>query len=135
MEDLASKLSALLESPEGLERVKSLAGMIMQGGDSAAPERERARDGEESGGFGGGIGNALAALTGGDGAPSGAEMQMMMKAVGLLRRFSVADDKNTRLLLALRPHLSEERQGRVDTALQIIKLLSVMPLLTEGGIL
>jgi len=131
MEDLASKLSSLLESPEGLERVKSLAGMLTQSGASSAPEEEKPR--AESGA--GGLGGVLSALTGSDGAPSAGDMQMMMKMLGLLRRFNTSDDKNTRLLLALRPHLSEERQRRVDTALQIIKLLSVMPLLTEGGIL
>ncbi len=44
-------------------------------------------------------------------------------------------DERSRLLLALRPHLGEERRARVDKAIKLLRLASVMPLLKESGIL
>lgn len=48
---------------------------------------------------------------------------------------SKGDDDRTRLLLALRPHLSEERRPRVDRAVKLLKLASVLPLLQETDLL
>ena len=44
------------------------------------------------------------------------------------------DDARTRLLLALKPHLSEKRRERVDRAIKLMKLISIMPLITESGL-
>ena len=44
-------------------------------------------------------------------------------------------DERSRLLLALRPHLGEERRERVDKAIKLLRIVSVMPLLKESGIL
>ena len=44
------------------------------------------------------------------------------------------DDDRVRLLLALRPHLGEERRQRVDRAVQILKLIAMWPLLRDTGI-
>ena len=48
---------------------------------------------------------------------------------------SVSNDKNTELLLALRPLLKEERQEKVDKAVKILKLLAVWSVLKDSGIL
>ena len=44
-------------------------------------------------------------------------------------------DKNTELLLALRPHLREERQKRLDTALKLLKLWHIWKTLQSAGLL
>lgn len=44
-------------------------------------------------------------------------------------------DKNTSLLLALKPHLSEERQKKADQAILMMKILRVLPMIAESGIL
>lgn len=44
-------------------------------------------------------------------------------------------DKNTRLLLALKPHLREENREKVDSALKLMKIMSILPLLKDSGIL
>lgn len=44
-------------------------------------------------------------------------------------------DKNTRLLLALKPHLRPENQQKVDNALRLMKILDLLPLLKEAGLL
>ena len=44
------------------------------------------------------------------------------------------DDDRVRLLLALRPHLSKEKQNRLDKAVKMLKLLDIAPLLSQAGI-
>lgn len=45
------------------------------------------------------------------------------------------DDESVRLLLALRPHLKDERKLRVDTAVKILKLIRLAPILKQSGLL
>ncbi len=47
---------------------------------------------------------------------------------------SGSDDSRTRLLLALKPNLSEKRRERVDRAIKLMKLISIMPAITESGL-
>lgn len=44
-------------------------------------------------------------------------------------------DKNTELLLALKPHLKEEKQDKVDKVIKIFKLISLWPAIKESGLL
>ena len=46
-----------------------------------------------------------------------------------------ADDKNTELLRALKPHFSEERAKKVDDAVRILQLIRLLPLVRESGLL
>jgi len=45
------------------------------------------------------------------------------------------NDARTSLLLALKPHLSEAKQEKVDTAIKILRLLDLLPILKESGVL
>ena len=45
------------------------------------------------------------------------------------------EDDSTRLLAALRPLLGEARQKKLDEASKILKLLHLLPLLKESGVL
>ena len=45
------------------------------------------------------------------------------------------EDGSTRLLAALRPLLGEARQKKLDEAAKILKLLHLLPLLKESGVL
>jgi hypothetical protein len=44
-------------------------------------------------------------------------------------------DKNSELLLALKPHLSAERQQKVDKAIKLLKLIAVWNMAKESGLL
>ena len=46
-----------------------------------------------------------------------------------------SDDERTALLKALRPLLSEQRQKKTDEAIKILRLMSLLPLLRDSGIL
>lgn len=76
---------------------------------------------------------ALSGLLGGNGL-DGDTIQTIMKLAPLLATFR-EEDKNTRLLHALRPHLGEERQKKLDEAVRILSLLRIVPLLKGQGIL
>ena len=46
-----------------------------------------------------------------------------------------SDDERTAFLKALRPLLGEARQKKTDEAIKILRLLSLLPLLRETGLL
>lgn len=74
---------------------------------------------------------------GGGGSPLGGvtpEMLNMVTKLGpLLSRVNQEDD-STRLLNALRPLLSGERQKKVDEAMKILQMMRLLPLLKESGV-
>lgn len=47
---------------------------------------------------------------------------------------SRGNDNRTALLLALRPHLSDKRQERLDTAVRLLRVADMLPLLQESGL-
>lgn len=116
MDDLASKLGELLNSPGAVDKMKSLAGLL--GGASApaqSPEPTQETD------------SLLAGL-------DGDMLQTIMKMAPLLSNFRQEDD-STRLLRALRPMLSEERQKKLDEGTKLLQLMRMLPLLKNSGIL
>lgn len=56
------------------------------------------------------------------------------KLAGIMGAVS-GSDKNTELLLALKPHLTERRQERIDKAIKLLKLLAVWDVLKDSGML
>lgn len=44
-------------------------------------------------------------------------------------------DKNSDLLLAIKPHLRPENQKKIDNAMSMLKIMSLLPLLKESGFL
>lgn len=55
--------------------------------------------------------------------------------LGKLSNAFAGDDKRTTLLKALKPMLSEERQQKADEAIKILKIIQIIPLLRESGLL
>lgn len=115
MEDLTGRLSELLNSPEGLEQIKNVAGML---------------------GLSGGLPGAAEPAAIPSAAPTPVSNDMMssfMKFAPLLGRLQ-GDDETTRFLAALRPMLGEERQKKLDEAVKILRLIRLLPLLKDTGI-
>lgn len=81
---------------------------------------------EDSGGDSGGD-------SAGEGLFSGIDIGTMAKAASLLSAAGSSDD-NEKLLLALRPLLREENRSKLDTAVRLLKLFSLLPLLRESGL-
>ena len=115
MDDLSSKLTELLSDPESMNRVRQMAESILgESGEEipapAAPDISA-------------IGDML----------GGGELQSIISVISKMK--SAGDDSRVQLISALRPHLSEERRKRADTAIKILKLLDVLPLIKESGLL
>lgn len=64
----------------------------------------------------------------------GIDLNMIM-GLGKVLSAAGSDDKNTALLMALKPHLSSQRQGKVDKAVRLLKMYSMFIALKDSGML
>lgn len=139
MDDIAGKISELLSSPEGMDKIKQMAGALFSdGGINPTPQNlndntrdistsEQQNNGDMLGQLLGNFANSGFSL------PDGFDP---LKLIGLMSALnSGADDKRAGLLLALKPHLSVDRQERVDKAVKLLKIASLLPVLKEQGLL
>ena len=127
MEDLAEKLNGILSSPEGQEQLKEIAAMFSGTG---APDF--------AGIFGQKSEPPASAEKAEPNEPGVETPQIDMAAIAGIQkmvRSMNTNDKNTQLLLALKPHFSEARQKRVDNAVKMLRLMSLLPMLKQSGIL
>ena len=128
MDDIVAELSSFIESKEGMDTIKNLASSLMSGdGDVSSMLSSLMSNGAES---------VISSPKKEEPAdfPSFAPDQLasIMSVMSALNKSG--DDARTRLLLALKPHLSEKRRERVDRAIKLMKLISIMPLITESGL-
>ena len=65
---------------------------------------------------------------------SGIDLSSIMKIQEIMGAVS-GKDKNSELLLALKPHLSPEKQKKADKAIKLIKLLTIWNFIKDSGIL
>lgn len=107
MDELNERLSALLSDPDGMEKIKEMAQNLL-GGTSPAPTNSISDNSEID----------IAAVT---------KMLTMIKS-------NNKDDNRIKLLLALKPNLSDEKQQKVDSAIKILKLVDLAPLLKDAGL-
>lgn len=111
-----NRITDILKDEESLRQLSELADMLRTG-DFSEGCTETAADtktGENSGNI--------------------PDMDMMLKMTTLAGAMN-SQDKNTELLMALRPHLSEQGQQRLDRAIKILKLISVYEMAKESGLL
>lgn len=126
MDDIASKITELLNDPEGMQKISSMANTLMQSNNDNTNN----------------ISDIMSAVTTKQNEDNSADnfsidpMQMgnIMKMMSLIKKQNT-DDDNTRLLLALKPHLSDERKKKVDKALSLLKIAKLLPVLKESGIM
>lgn len=144
MDDLASKLGEMLNSPGALDQIKSIAGLLGgTGSNSNSPLSgilgSLASNPQLAGLLGGAASNSTppAPQPEQKESPPGVDgemLQTIMKIAPLLSTFRQEDD-NTRLLRALRPMLCEERQKKLDEAIKLLQLMRLLPLLKGSNLL
>lgn len=140
MDDLSQKIDSLLNSPEGMQKIQAAMAALGQsapstGADAAQPPPTAESSGDV---------NLLTQLLGGLGGssvpeppkaaePSSASLPDLSKIMQLMPLLSSLnkEDENTTLLKALRPYLHGEREKRVDDAIQMMKVMKLVPLLTD----
>lgn len=115
MDDLSNKISDFLSDPAAMEKIKSMASMFSNSQEStAAPEPKKASQSTDSG--------------------MNFDPSMLAKMTGLLGTMHQGDPR-VDLLLALKPNLSEPRRKKVDDAINLLRIVKIMPILREQGIL
>lgn len=140
MDDLNQMLDSILSDPKSMEQLKAAAralgldpdGPPPAGGQSApvAPAAGQAPAPDLS---------ALAALLGGTQRQSQPQQPTLDPNALLLIQSVITrlnqPDKNIELLRALKPHFSAGRATRVDSAIRMMQLFSLLPVLRESGLL
>ncbi len=143
MDDLAGKLNEILNSPEGMAQVQSLAQMLgqsQQESGSPAPSSPSGANNGNGASLGalssllGGMNNSSPATAGGGALPDANTLQMITRLTPMLSAARQEDD-STRLLHALRPLLGPERQKKLDEAIRLLQIMRMLPLLRQSGLL
>ena len=109
MDDLNQKLSQILNDPESMNRVREMAEDILGENPKPKPKDD--------------ISDFI----------NDSDLVNVMSLVTRLN--SNSNDSRSTLLTALKPHLSEPKREKVDTAIKILRLLELLPILKESGVL
>ena len=112
MDDITEKLNSLLSDSESVRQLSELAEMMNSKSDKKNDETSAPKTDTED-------------------IP---DIGKLIELTGVISSAS-GDDKNTELLLALRPHLSEERQKKLDKAVRMLKIMTILSAAKENGLL
>ena len=113
MDDIMGKISELLSDEESVKQLSELAQMLVSDGEKNDGNDEKTE------------------RTVSEDQPDIASMLRLTSLIGEASK----QDKNTDLLLALKPHLGSEKQKRVDKAIKLLKLLAIWNIAKESGLL
>ncbi len=110
MDDLSARLSEILNDPESMNRVRQMAeGLLGSAEEAPAPE------------------DTTPTL------PEGLDVSALISVLSRLNQ--TGNDPRITLLSALKPNLTPERQKKVDTAIKLLRMIELLPLLKDSGIL
>jgi len=117
VDDLMGKINELLSDEETVKQISGLAQMFMSG----ESEDEKAKDATETD-------NSSDSLFG------NFDFDIIIKIQEVMSHMNKTD-KNSDLLLALKPHLGEEKGQKIDKAVKLLKLLAVWNIVQKTGII
>ncbi|MGI6279969.1 MAG: hypothetical protein ACOYJS_05355 [Acutalibacteraceae bacterium] len=112
MDDLSQRLAGILNDPESMEQFRKMAESLFSGGESSQSSKP-------------------------DPEPVGMpQVEEIQAIISILSKLNCSkEDARTHLIMALKPYLSEQRQKKADTAIKLLKLLELLPLIKESGFL
>lgn len=111
MDDLAEKINSVLSDPESLKQLGEIAQML-----GFSPDGQPTPSSQQTN------------------TPEMPDIGAIMTLAGKLKEAG-GDDDNIRFLMALRPLLSEEKQPKIDKAVKILKLINLLPVIKDSGLL
>ena len=114
MDDMESRLGAILGNPDMMAQIMSMAQKLGGGNSAPAPPPPPQL--------------TMPSL------PDGLDMGMLMKLAGMANSANVDKDQRA-LLLALRPYLTGDRIGKLEKAMRAAKLAGVASSILGSGIL
>lgn len=107
MDDLNQKLEDILNDPESMDKVRQMAQNLL--GEDTADHSDTHTNSDT------------------------ADIGRIMSIIGSLQKSG--NDNRTKLLLALKPHLTGKRREKIDSAIKLLRLIEALPLLKQAGIL
>ncbi len=132
-DDLMTKLNEVLNDEESMKQIKELASMLGTDGSNSSDSEpldiskllsvNDSADAEET-----------PPKSENKNPLGNIDITKLMQLRGMMEK-NTKSDKNIALLLALKPLLKEEKQAKVDSMIKIFKLLAILPILRESGIL
>ena len=124
MPDLSEQLSAILQNPEAQRNIQNMLASLQQNSEPSKNQNFSAPSFDFSSLFNQSQPSAEPNIP-------NIDMNMLMKLQGIFSKMN-CEDSNVNLLRALRPHLKNPQ--KVDGAINILRLMSVLPALEECGI-
>ena len=124
MPDLSEQLAAILQNPEAQRNIQNMLASLQQNSEPSKNQNLSAPSFDFSSLFN------QSQPSSEPGLPN-IDMSMLMKLQGIFSKMN-CEDSNVNLLRALRPHLKNPQ--KVDGAINILRLMSVLPALEECGI-
>lgn len=106
MDDIAQKIEELLNDPNGVAKIQSMAESVFENTTNETDKSSSEPD---------------------------IDINTVMKVLNLLK--SNNNNNRSSLLLALKPHLNIDRQQKIDSAIKIMKIIEILPILKEQGLL
>ncbi len=120
MEDMDSKLNAMLNDPAAMARIIQMAQQLSGGTAQAAPppppppQQSSVPPPPPEGGF---------------------DPMLLARFLPILQELRQSNSQTTQLLYALRPFLKEEKQSKVERAAKLARVICIgKRFLTEGGL-
>lgn len=119
MAEMEDKLNALLSDPESMAQVMQLAQQLSSAFGAPQPEEPKAEPK---------IPPSPASMF------DGLDPAMITKFLPLLQEFGKSNSQTTQLLYALRPFLKEEKQGKIERAAKLARIIHIgKKAITEMG--
>ena len=115
MSEFEDKLNSLLSDPAGMAQVVQLAQQLsgsLGGGESTVPPSSPPP-------------TPQADAPGPGGLPGGLDPKLIARFLQLLQAYSRDQSNTMQLLTALRPYLKEEKQGKIQRAARLARLICV----------
>lgn len=116
MDDMMSRINEILSDKESMEQIKQLAEMLGMSPpeDNSPAVAEQPQGAENMQGF-----------------PDISKLMMLQS----MAKEASESDKDTALLIALKPHLSPERQIKADKAAKLLKVIAIVTAAKNSGLL
>lgn len=116
MDDFSDQISKILSDPQAMEQIKSMAGMLGMDSNSNPPPPPVPESTHYN--------NPMM---------SPEMLSTISRMMPLLSEYK-KEDNGTRLLAALRPFLSRERQKKLDEAAKMLQMMRFLPMIKNLGI-
>ncbi|MBQ8758796.1 MAG: hypothetical protein IJZ20_03790 [Clostridia bacterium] len=115
MDDLMQKIQGILNDKESMEQLNQLASMFSSPSAAESAAKQPPPDLTQSGNGGFDIGTFMS-------------LQKLLSQ-------STKPDRSRDLLIALKPLVKDETKVKIDRILSVFKILSLLPILKESGLL